>query len=98
MNYVGYTVPPRNAYGRGGRGGRGGGRGGARGARPRPAVGNRRNRADNKDKTHAVNGKAAKTDEAVAAQIEEGAAQDENATLENDTNGKLRIKQRTSVR
>lgn len=95
VSYVGYTPPPRNAYGgrgwRGARGGRGRGRGrGAIASGGSVARNTRRSRRDQdepaKPATLTVNGKTVRSDE-MAGQLEEGSPHEDNAGLDNDGDG-----------
>lgn len=95
VSYVGYTPPPRNAYGgrgwRGARGGRGRGRGrGATASGGSVARNTRRSRRDQdepaKPATLTVNGKTVRSDE-MAGQLEEGSPHEDNAGLDNDGDG-----------
>ncbi|KAJ8731999.1 hypothetical protein PYW08_014729 [Mythimna loreyi] len=93
VSYVGYTPPPRNAYGgrgwRGARGGRGRGRG--RGAVGAPAAGRaaRRSRRDQdepaKPTTLTVNGKTVRPDD--MNQQEEGSPHEETSAPDTDADG-----------
>ncbi|CAB3243440.1 unnamed protein product [Arctia plantaginis] len=95
VSYVGYTPPPRNAYGgrgwRGTRGGRGRGRGRGTAAAAGPAArSTRRSRRDQdepaKPATLTVNGKTVRSDE-MGSQIEEGSPHEDNSALDTDADG-----------
>ncbi|CAK1604276.1 unnamed protein product [Parnassius mnemosyne] len=91
VSYVGYTPPPRNAYGgRGWRGARGRGRGAAaapRAPRTRPA---RRPRRDHdepaKPATLTVNGKTVRPED-LSIQGDDGSPHEDNAMPENEAEG-----------
>ncbi|KAJ2947040.1 hypothetical protein O0L34_g16385 [Tuta absoluta] len=103
VSYVGYTPPPRNAYGgRGGayRGGRGRGRGrGARGGGAAAARGrSQRARPDQpaKPATLSVNGKTVRSDEVTLQPEETNSPHEDTSTADNDTDGAQQQKQKTA--
>ncbi|XP_075970651.1 constitutive coactivator of PPAR-gamma-like protein 1 homolog isoform X2 [Anticarsia gemmatalis] len=105
VSYVGYTPPPRNAYGgrgwRGARGGRGRGRGGrGSGVAAGPATRtSRRSRRDQdepaKPATLTVNGKNVRSDE-MGSQVEEGSPHEDNSAPDTDADGAQPQKMKTA--
>nr|XP_049703289.1 constitutive coactivator of PPAR-gamma-like protein 1 isoform X1 [Helicoverpa armigera]XP_049703290.1 constitutive coactivator of PPAR-gamma-like protein 1 isoform X1 [Helicoverpa armigera] len=100
VSYVGYTPPPRNAYGgRGWRGGRGRGRGArGRGAPAPPARAARRSRRDQdepvKPTTLTVNGKTVRPED--INQQEEGSPHEDASAADTDADGAQPQKMKTA--